>query len=629
MNRQQLPRRLGSLGQAVDRAGMGVGRVGCAAVLATALSAAGAENAAVALAPAGRVESIRAELPNLLCPLSLIIDDGAPITEGRLSSEEVAKRRAEGKGADRWTTLEDFATLCAEFGVKGKFSVLSYLGSQGLVDTVTDPLVKTALDTYFGFVNTRLLPSFDITPEIISHGMVIDTETGQPLARQYTPQELAKMAVVDLHGAWRFNLGKSWPAPDVAGQKSKEPAGEDPGLAGHWENPALDDAGWSSVNLPGLWQEQGFAGKNGYGWFRKRFQVPAAAAQKKLYLVVMGIEHANSIYLNGELVGPEKSRRLDCFEVTTRLKADADNLIALRLADFDKRGGVTGCISLVEVEIQPALFNEAQWSQTQDEDTLERYIGRALTALKNAGVVANGVTSPWNFGALNEGNYARAVGRALKRVNGIGGGWYFLSTPHELYSEPRLMCFDWRNGEYVVSVMAVGPLVDMTLVSALGKDTARLAAAYITPDGQAGLLPEMIARRSYCVLCGHWGVLLNGGGEVYREVFGRLRQFYGDQTQWMTCSDIARYYAVSKTFRPVQRQDGSWLIETALPCPGFTVSFTATAPLRRLTVSGTVLKQDEGAGRRLEKGSWRQQGNTVYACFDLANNDTLRADFWP
>jgi hypothetical protein len=175
--------------------------------------------------------------------------------------------------------------------VKGKFSVLPYMGSQGLVDTVTDPQLKKRVDAYFDFVRTRLMPSFDIAPEIISHGMVINTETGPPLARQYAPQEIATLATVDLHGTWRFSLGKSWPASDVAGQKSKEPEGEDLGVTGHWEKPEADDSGWSSLSLPGLWKDQGFAGKNGYGWYRKRFQVPAAAAGKKLYLVVKGIEH--------------------------------------------------------------------------------------------------------------------------------------------------------------------------------------------------------------------------------------------------------------------------------------------------------------------------------------------------
>jgi len=577
-------------------------------------------------APAAHVEGFRAEPPNLICPLALIIDDGAPITASRLSVEEVAKLRAEGKELDNWTALDDFVSLCKEFGVKGKFTMLSYQGRHGLIDTVTDPQLKKRLDTFFEYLKTHLMPNFDITPEIISHGMVINIDTGQPLARQYSPEELIKLAAVNLHGKWRFSLGKSWPGLDVPGQKTKEPAGEDTGVTGHWEKVDFDDAGWSELAVPGLWNDQGFPGKNGYGWFRRRFRVPAEAGTNQLYLAVMGIEHPSSIYLNGELIGPEKSRRLDCIDVTSRLKRDADNLIVLRISDFDKRGGVTGCIQLIDFEIQPALYNESNWSQTQDEDTLEKYIGRALLALKNVGIVANGVTSPWEFGARNEGNYARAVGRALKRVNGIKGGWYFLSLSNGSYIEPRLMCFDWCNGEYVVSIPADGRMVDMIMWGTVGKDVARQADVYITADGQGGILPTQIANHSYCILCGH-GYGWHEGVKVYREVFSRLRKFHNDKVQWMTCSAIARYYAVSKTFRLQAKNETTWDIQTAVPCPDFTISFKATAAVRRFVVNGTELKKDEAGGLRLKKDFWRQQGDTVYVCFDIEKSVTLKLEF--
>jgi len=608
---------------------LALGLVLCIGMMAVARSTCSAV-AGPAAPPTAHMEGFRAELPNLLCPLSLIIDDGTPITESRLTVEEVAKLRAEGKSLGSWTALDDFVSLCNEFGVKGKFTMLSYQGRHGLVDTVTDPQQKKRLDTFFEYLKTHLMPNFDITPEIISHGMVINIDTGQPLARRYTPEELTKLAVVNLHGKWRFSLGKSWPGLDVPGQMSKEPAGEDTGVTGHWEKVDFDDAAWNELVVPGLWNDQGFSGKNGYGWFRKRFRVPAEAGTNKLYLAVMGIEHPSSIYINGELIGPEKQRRLDCIEVTSRLKRDADNFIVLRISDFDKRGGVTGCIQLIDFEIQPALYNESDWSQTQDEDTLEKYIGRALLALKNVGIVANGVTSPWSFGGANQGNYARAVGRALKRVNGIKGGWYFLSMSG---GEPRLMCFDWCNGDYVVSVPADGRMVDMNIWATVGRDVARQADVYITADGQGGVLPAQIANHSYGILCGHgWS---QEGVKVYREVFSRLRKFHNDKVQWMTCSAIARYYAVAKTFRLQAKnlfdgagEFGAWNIQTAVPCPDFTISFKATAAVRRLVVNGTELKKDEAGGLlRLDKGSWRQQGDMVYVCFDIEKDAVLKVEF--
>ena len=38
---------------------------------------------------------------------------------------------------------------------------------------------------------------------------------------------------------------------------------------------------------------------------------------------------------------------------------------------------------------------------------------------------------------------------------------------------------------------------------------------------------------------------------------------------------------------------------------------------------------DGTGGLRLEKGFWRQRGSTVYACFDLAKETSLRVDFGP
>ena len=112
MYTQQFPRRFCRLGDVMGRAGLGAAALGCAAVLATALSARNAETAPASPAPTGRAENFRAELPNLLCPLSLIIDDGTPVMDDRLPAAEMATRRAQGMGTDRWAVLDDFATLC-------------------------------------------------------------------------------------------------------------------------------------------------------------------------------------------------------------------------------------------------------------------------------------------------------------------------------------------------------------------------------------------------------------------------------------------------------------------------------------------------------------------------------------
>lgn len=395
-----------------------------------------------------RIDGIRAELPNLLCPIALIIDDGVPIAEDR---------PAQGGAANRWSILDGFADLCHEHGVRGKFSVLPYLAGPGMVDTATDPGFRRQLDAYVATVTARLLPRFDITPEIISHGPVIDLATGRPFA-----------------------------------------------------------------------------------------------------------------------------------------------------------GGAD----------RPELLNEARWSQTQDEDTLERYIGRALLALRNVGLVANGVTSPWDFGLRVEGAYARAVGRALHRVNGLGESWYFLSTPTDDRIEPRLMRFDREARSYVVSVPASGRMVDMTVATEAGPGIAGQIDAYITADGQGGALPRLIANRSHLILCGHWQCLATGI-PVYREVFTRLAASHPGRYRWMECSAIARYHAVTRTFQPILRPDGSWTIESPLPCPDFTIAIGCPAAARRVLIDGRDLRNDRTTAGGLAVGSWRQDGTTIHACFDLVPGASL------
>ncbi|MBM4084284.1 MAG: hypothetical protein FJ272_05800, partial [Planctomycetes bacterium] len=369
--------------------------------------------------PAPRLSQFTVELPNLQCPISLIIDDPTPIFADRLSAEDLARRKAEGKGVDMRTFFDDLVGLFQEYGVKGKFTVNSYVSSVGMIDRLSDPNRKRQLDEFVSVVKTKLMPNFDITPEIISHGVVLNVETDQPLGVQ-----------------------------------------------------------------------------------------------------------------------------------------DPENV----------------------------------WSQTQDEDTLERYIGRGLTALKNVGLECNGVTSPSDFGQRNEANYVRAISRALKRVNGVKLAWYFLQSDSADYIEPRLMLFDRRNGEVVVNIMPTSRISDIGLSKRFERDIAKTVDEHITADGKGGVIPQMVASRSYLVFYKHWGLLYDGGQEtgvkVLREVLDRVRRFYAADVRWMTCSDIARYYAVAKTYRLTQRSGKdsvSLTLESPYACPGFTVGFCANREVKRVS----------------------------------------------
>ena len=72
--------------------------------------------------------------------------------------------------------------------------------------------------------------------------------------------------------------------------------------------------------------------------------------------------------------------------------------------------------------------SENDWSQRQDRSTLTPYLVRQLELLRDGGIDASGVTSPWVFGIQVEPEYIAAIVEAQKQVYGRRLSWYFLHT---------------------------------------------------------------------------------------------------------------------------------------------------------------------------------------------------------
>jgi len=269
------------------------------------------------------------------------------------------------------------------------------------------------------------------------------------------------------------------------------------------------------------------------------------------------------------------------------------------------------------------------WSQTQSEDVLTRYIARALEALASIGLPANGVTSPCDFGIRNEANYVRAIHRAMKATGGPALAWYFLHCERFDYHEPRLMWMDAEAGEAVVSVAGASGVGDMGLTARFGQDIGAIADEHIAADGQGGVLPRMIADGSYIVMYNHWWSLMDHGREtglrVLAKVLPRLKRHYGARVQWMTCSDIARYYATARAcqFCVARSEEGATVrLQSPFECPGLTFSFSTRRPVAAVNADGIRLRQTTRPGR-LDGGCWRQAGGTVWVCVDVARRTEL------
>lgn len=121
-------------------------------------------------------------------PLSLIIDDSTALVN--LNYFFLRDRNLHLGQDQRWqdvpvVTPESFTrewgTWCAEHGVRGKFSVVPNPANIGRLDQGLALFGQAQLESWLRMCREVIVPSFDITPEMLTHTYVLDLATLQPL----------------------------------------------------------------------------------------------------------------------------------------------------------------------------------------------------------------------------------------------------------------------------------------------------------------------------------------------------------------------------------------------------------------------------------------------------------------
>jgi beta-galactosidase len=121
------------------------------------------------------------------------------------------------------------------------------------------------------------------------------------------------------------------------------------------DQPAFDDSSWTSVSLPHSWNETdsyrnyishsgGDRGeKNGVGWYRKHFKLPAGADGGKVFIQFDGMRQAGWFFVNGQAAGKYENG------VTA---------VGIDISKFAKFGGQDNVIA-VKVDNSPGYKEEA------------------------------------------------------------------------------------------------------------------------------------------------------------------------------------------------------------------------------------------------------------------------------
>jgi hypothetical protein len=117
---------------------------------------------------------------------------------------------------------------------------------------------------------------------------------------------------INFNREWKFQLG-DWPGAEAVG---------------------YNDSKWDDVGLPHSFSLPYFGSSRfyvGYGWYRKRFDVPSAWSGKRINLDFDGAFQDAEVYVNGRFVGEHKGGYTGfALDITGAVKSGA-NLVAVRL----------------------------------------------------------------------------------------------------------------------------------------------------------------------------------------------------------------------------------------------------------------------------------------------------------
>ena len=143
----------------------------------------------------------------------------------------------------------------------------------------------------------------------------------------------------DLEGDWRFSPGD-----------------------GAWASPGLDDAGWDTLRVPGVWETQGYRDLGGVAWYRKRVDLSAETAARDLVLVLGAVDDLDETFVNGARVGAtgdvdggeirgDEWAAERAYPVPARLLRPGENVVAVRVYDGPVDGGIhRGPVALLTAE---------------------------------------------------------------------------------------------------------------------------------------------------------------------------------------------------------------------------------------------------------------------------------------
>jgi hypothetical protein len=197
---------------------------------------------------------------------------------------------------------------------------------------------------------------------------------------------------------------------------------------------------------------------------------------------------------------------------------------------------------------------EDVWISKAPLDEIVEYFVLAFQILKNVGLPATGITSPWVSGIDVEKKYAQALGEAQWKVFERKLTWYFLHATS--WNSPRQCSIEYEDqarSQVVVSVPANSADIFWSMEQPKEERQAFIQRGIdrlVSADGRTGRIRQLMESGHPVVLITHWQSLYTQGTGLGLEGLAalaeRIQKVFGNSLRWITCSELARRYVDSR-----------------------------------------------------------------------------------
>jgi hypothetical protein len=195
---------------------------------------------------------------------------------------------------------------------------------------------------------------------------------------------------------------------------------------------------------------------------------------------------------------------------------------------------------------------EDVWITGAPPEEIVKYFVLAFTILKNVGLNAPGITSPWVSGIDVEKKYAKALADAQWQVFNRKFTWYFLYGAD--WGEPRHCTVEYHDAERDQSVVSV-PANFADLFWSMEKPPAERVQfikdnidKVLSADGRTGRIRQLLDSGYPVILLTHWQSLYTQGTGLgvdgLSALAERIQKVFGNTIEWVSITEMARRTAV-------------------------------------------------------------------------------------